>query len=440
MTQVSGTTALLGGSGKAKGMHLSIPARALFNRLHGAEQVPSWTPYLPKELKDTVAMKPQVVPASAGHRVLAGPPGHLAPPSSASLPQQCSLVAAIPGSMPVGWDTQASWLAGVPQQWPGLAMAGALDTHAVETGAGPRGGSPAVATGDSSSRVVSGGVWQLARDSEGCREVQTVLEKASSNQERIAIAMELRGHVWEALRCPHANYVVQKCIATLPPEACQFIIDEIMKRGPGSAAQTARHRFGCRILERLFESCHPSQVRRLVEDIVSEAASLSSHAYGNYVVQHVVDYGEALQQRRLAEILGGHVVTLAQDAYGSAVVAKVLSHGDTEGRVSLARAAATSPNLLATMARTRHGHVAVRQALQLLQGYAPDVYDIARGELERDAAQLSASRYGRFVVHCLGTAPKSLVRTHSSGSSDGSECSKGSAEARALASSAKGGA
>mmetsp|Transcript_40737 Transcript_40737/g.86745 ORF Transcript_40737/g.86745 Transcript_40737/m.86745 type:complete len:432 (-) Transcript_40737:141-1436(-) len=431
---------MFGGSGKAHGMPMSIPARALFNRLHGAAEVPSWTPYLPQGLKAAIATKPQVLPVSA----MAGPPGNLAPPPSASVPPQWSLVAAIPGPMPVECDMQASCVAGVPPHWTNLPTAGAADSMALETGAGARGGSPAVATGDSASRTVLGSVWPRARDPVGCREVQTALDKASSNEERNAIAMELRGHVWEALRCPHANYVVQKCIATMPAEASQFIIDEIIKRGPGSATQTARHRFGCRILERLFECCKPSQVRRLVEDIVSEAAVLSTHPYGNYVVQHVVDFGEAHQQRRLAKALGGQVLTLAQDSYGSAVVAKVLSRGDTEGRVSLARAAATSPGLLVIMARTRHGHVAVRQALQLLKDYALDVYDVARGELERDGAQLCASRYGRFVIHCLDMVPKPLPQTQSLGSVDGAECDEGSAgggcQARASASSAKGGA
>eukprot|EP00425_Heterocapsa_triquetra_P047058 CAMPEP_0195074424 /NCGR_PEP_ID=MMETSP0448-20130528/17536_1 /TAXON_ID=66468 /ORGANISM="Heterocapsa triquestra, Strain CCMP 448" /LENGTH=223 /DNA_ID=CAMNT_0040106677 /DNA_START=15 /DNA_END=683 /DNA_ORIENTATION=- len=215
--------------------------------------------------------------------------------------------------------------------------------------------------------AVAGYVWKLSRDAEGCRAVQNALEGAGSDQARAVLAAELRGHIWEALRCPHANYVLQKCITTMRPQASQFIIDELQRRGPGAATQAARHRFGCRILERLLEHCLPSQVRGLVEALVGDAVSLASHPYGNYVVQHILEHGAPDQQARLAGLFADHVLMLGSDSYASAVVAKALTHGSQEGRVGLAQALLKAPGLLPAMAHTRHGHVAAKFVLQLVE-------------------------------------------------------------------------
>lgn len=230
--------------------------------------------------------------------------------------------------------------------------------------------------------------------------MQDALEACPDGEARVALASELRGHVWEAIRCPHANYVVQKCISMMPPQACQFIIDELLRRGTGAVASAARHRFGCRILERLLERCSQLQARPLVDDLISDAVALSSHPYGNYVVQHVLEHGPPDQQRRLCGLLGRHVATLGPDGYASAVVAKALSHGSKETRLLVARHVASSPGLVAQMARTRHGHLAVKLVLQLLEDF-PQERDAACKELEADVSGLRASRYGRFVASSL---------------------------------------
>jgi len=248
-----------------------------------------------------------------------------------------------------------------------------------------------------SSARIAHSVWRLSRHPDGCREVQAALEEADSEEVRASVAAELRGHIWEALRCPHANYVVQKCIVTMQPQASQFIIDELLRRGPGTAAQAARHRFGCRILERLLEHCLPCQLVRLVEDIIVDAVALSSHPYGNYVVQHIIEHGIPDHQQRLSAMLAQNALAMGSDGYASAVVAKALAHGAHASRLNLARAAFATPGLLAVMARTRHGHVAVKLILQLLEE-SPTERAMACRELEADAVGLRSSRYGRFVA------------------------------------------
>ena len=245
---------------------------------------------------------------------------------------------------------------------------------------------------------VAGRIWALSRDPRGCREVQQALEAAGSDEARATLARELRGHVWEALRCPHANHVLQKCIVAIRPQASQFIIDELLCGGPNGASQAARHRYGCRVIERLIEHCPAQQVKRLIEDLVSDAVALSKHPYGNYVMQHLLEHGPPDQGRRLTRMLELHAHTAGFDCYARAVVSKALAHGVHADQVALARALLREPGLIATMARTRHGHTAAKFVLQSLQG--ADGAE-ARRQLASELPVLRASRYGRFVATCL---------------------------------------
>jgi len=247
---------------------------------------------------------------------------------------------------------------------------------------------------------VLGRVWDLAREPEGCREVQLALEAAQSDQARAAIAAELEGHVWEAVRCPHANHVIQKCVVAMRPVDLQFILDELMAGSgpPSGASQAARHRYGCRVVERLMEHCPPDQVRPLMQSLIADGVALSRHPYGNYVMQHLLEHGPADQRRSLIRLLAQYPQATGSDCYARAVISKALSHGLREDQVMLTYALIREPGLLASMARTRHGHVAAKFALQRLDGRGRAE---ARGQLLGELTAIRASRYGRSIAAFL---------------------------------------
>lgn len=255
------------------------------------------------------------------------------------------------------------------------------------------------------TRDVAGRVWGLATDVRGCRRVQRALDEAGNDEQRIALASEFRGHVWEALRCQHANHVLQRCITALPPQASQFIVEELMAAGPGSGASAARHRFGCRVLERLLEHCLPKQISILAADVLAQATELCVHPFANYVMQHLVEHGTADQASQVADALvRGAPAGACGDFYGCAVVGKVLRLGSRLDRAAVGAALLQVPGLAVSMARQRHGHVAVKA---LLRVETAEVYNEARRQLTAEIEAIQNSRYGRMVVTSLGkSAPE----------------------------------
>jgi hypothetical protein len=212
-----------------------------------------------------------------------------------------------------------------------------------------------------------GRIWALSRDPAGCREVQRMLD-TDSEAERVALAKELRGHVHEAMRCPHANYVLQKVLSTLRPEQLCFIVEELESKGPAAVAQVARHKYGCRIVQRLLEHCSQPQAERVIGALFADVVGNCIHPYGNYAMQKVLEHGPAEERRGLIDALCKHVATLGSDTYGSSVLAKALACGSREEQLLLVRAMLATPGLLLQMSRTRRGNTPARVALKLLEG------------------------------------------------------------------------
>jgi hypothetical protein len=213
---------------------------------------------------------------------------------------------------------------------------------------------------------VVGRVWELSQCAVGSRTVQSAVETAADDNARAQFAIELHGHVWEALECPHANFVLQKCISTLPSHLLQFIIDEIMSENHG-AITAAQGRFGCRIIQRLLENCMPEQLQDLVDAIISDAKSLAHHAFGNYVLQHILDYGVHENMYRLLHFVEQEAQELSFDPYAASVVVKALVVAPTEHVAVIVRALLSKSDQLARMAMSRHGGLVVQAVLEQAQ-------------------------------------------------------------------------
>lgn len=250
---------------------------------------------------------------------------------------------------------------------------------------------------------IRGNVWRFARDHMGTRSVQQAFDEATCDDDRVVLAAELRSHVWEALKCSNANHVIQKCISTMRPVDSQWIIDELLQSGVGAASRAAKHRYGCRILQRLFEHCSPEQMRTIAEDLLLDAVPLCSHIFAKYVMQHLLEFGTADHISRLTWTLTEHARSLGSDGSGCAVINKALENASGVSQVSLVNALLEEEGLVADMACSRHGHLAAKLALQLAD--LPHKLS-AVSALAAQEEKLKSSRYGRVL---MGFVQKSMI-------------------------------
>jgi len=228
----------------------------------------------------------------------------------------------------------------------------------------------------------------------GCRVVQAAVEVAGG-EHRSQMTMHMHGHVAELLDSPHGNHVLQKCIEVLPPDNVQFVLNEL-GAFPDHGLSIARHRFGCRILERLLEHCPSDQTRDLTEGVIENAYVLCRHPFGNYVVQHVLEYGTPTQRNAVIEaLLQGGVMQLAMHRVASNVIERALVECTAEGRQALVGQLVAEPEATLAMASSRYGSFI---ALRLLELPASPQTDEVRKQFSEGLDALKASKHGKQVV------------------------------------------
>merc|ERR1740121_2094677 len=180
--------------------------------------------------------------------------------------------------------------------------------------------------GGSARRValegIRGHVRALSFDSAGCRVVQQAM-KVSGADVATGLAKELEGCVKDAAYSPYANYVIQRILEALPHSSTSFVAKELL----GVAANVSQHRFGCRILCRLFEHCAKSIAGLAVADeLMTDILALSRHEYGHYVLQALVEHGSSGHQCAIAQAFVGDLAFHVEDGSTSYVLESIFMH------------------------------------------------------------------------------------------------------------------
>jgi len=238
-----------------------------------------------------------------------------------------------------------------------------------------------------------GRVLSLSCSPDGCRQVQDALGKVVSDKERELLVNEFHGHAITAMRCPHANHVLQKCISVMPPASLQFMIDEMLQH-QGLAKKVATHRYGTRIVQQLLKKCEASQLSGLAEALLQDAIALSCHGFGCFAIQHLLQFGTAEQQYRCVRTLEQNMGSIARSPCGVGVVAAAMKRACNEDKVWIARALLQDPKLLPSMAQMRYGEEVVPQVLSALVGKERVQ---AFRSLADASSELLSARYGRKV-------------------------------------------
>jgi len=257
----------------------------------------------------------------------------------------------------------------------------------------------------SSGLDLQGQVWRLATTDKGSRQIQQVLEDTEvSHEVRTLLASELRNHVWAALKCRHANHVLQKCISTMRRTDFQFLIDELWL----TVGKAARHRFGCRVLQRILEHGSPEQIGGIVEYLLADAVGLCTDIWGIYVMQHLFEYGTKDQIARLSQVLEKHVAIFGTNEFAPTVLSKAFGYASPEDRTSLARALIMEPGLLTTMGGSRHGTAAAEEALEHAD-YTDKVAALTNLTGLMSMRVLLTTRYGRKLLKLVEIVQEKTV-------------------------------
>lgn len=247
------------------------------------------------------------------------------------------------------------------------------------------------ADGDARPQVLASFRRMAFADKASCRAAQVVLQEVSV-KETVALAGSLRGHVRAAMGSMYANYVLQKVVEVVPLASSSFVAEELA----GIGAETARHRYGCRILCRLLEFGSPQEpaTKGLFEEVLQEVETLSRHSFGGYVVQHFLEFGSADHKRRVGEAVTRSLFANAAHKRGSRIVEAALQHCGEDVVRAMADELLASADQVINLAQNQFGCHVVKALLRNSEDDRKRIVEYLRPVKE----QMRNAKYGKYVL------------------------------------------
>jgi len=174
---------------------------------------------------------------------------------------------------------------------------------------------------------------------------------------------ELHGSVRDAVRSPHANYVLQRIIEVMPVAHSAFIAQELR----GVAVEVACHKYGCRIFCRLLEHAgNQDGPVALLDEALLQAGLLCRHAFGHYVVQSILEHGLPRQHHAIVAVLCSDLPSFAKSRNGCYVIEDAFAYCDAEDKQALVDAfLGLSLEQLVALAQHTFGSHALHSLLRL---------------------------------------------------------------------------
>lgn len=161
-----------------------------------------------------------------------------------------------------------------------------------------------------------GNIFDLSQHVYGCRVIQKLIDHLEDIK---SIVAELENHVEELIFSPNGNHVIQKCIDR------DIDKDFLIKAFEKQPIKLAQQRYGCRVLQRLFEVCSEEEIWEVYLQIIDNVDVLINDKYGNYVIQHLIDTENKYRDKIYNHIIS-NAFTLSKDKFSSNVVEKCVNN------------------------------------------------------------------------------------------------------------------
>ncbi|WVQ98978.1 hypothetical protein IAU59_006110 [Kwoniella sp. CBS 9459] len=223
------------------------------------------------------------------------------------------------------------------------------------------------------AKKMEGHVLQLSMQTYGCRVVQKALEHVLIEQQAKLVS-ELEPHILECVRSSNANHVIQKLILLAPP---QSVPDAFVHH----VEELSKHPYGCRVLQKIFETLEDDMKRPLLEEMHKCTLPLIEDQFGNYVVQSVIVDGLPVDKDKVINVIKGNVVRLARHKFASNVVEKAIIHANEADRKllidELVNVKPDGTNQVGMLLRDAFGNFPLQTALKCApEGQRQELLDI----------------------------------------------------------------
>ncbi|KAG8090708.1 hypothetical protein GUJ93_ZPchr0011g28072 [Zizania palustris] len=252
----------------------------------------------------------------------------------------------------------------------------------------------------SSVDEVAGRICMLAKDQNGCRFLQKVLN--GGNQEDIEkVFAEIIDHIGELMVDPFGNYLVQKLLENCRDGQRMRIISEIT-RVPGELITVACNMHGTRAVQKVIETTNtPDQVSKVVSALSPGAMRLMTDTNGSHVAHRCLQKLLPEHKAFLLDAAALHFLILAKDRQGCCIIQKCIEQSNGEQKYRLLYNITSSA---LTLSEDQYGNYVIQFIVNLRIEWATTKIV---NELLGHFGYLSMQKCSSHVVeNCLKRAPR----------------------------------
>jgi mRNA-binding protein PUF3 len=171
--------------------------------------------------------------------------------------------------------------------------------------------------------ALSGHVVEASGDQEVSRFIQTKLSTAKSD-EKEKLFNEIGPDMVPLMRDLFGNYVIQKLIE----HGSQAQKARMVEAAKGHLVELSMNKYGCRVIQKLTDSCLVHQIAELLEEIqdIDVLKSLMQDEYANHVIQKFVQALPAPDFRFITVACQKNARELSTDQNSCRIVQRVLEY------------------------------------------------------------------------------------------------------------------
>lgn len=165
----------------------------------------------------------------------------------------------------------------------------------------------------------------IACNASGTHSLQTLVEMANLNEEKIILKQCAEKDVIKLSLDNNATHVIQKIISLLRDNERELIISTILK----NFNRLAYDSNGICVLKKIVSNCDADSIKlEIIRKILSNALEIIQNPFGNYIVQSVIEeWGHSLC-KDIINIIINNIISLSMQKFSSNVVEKILEHVD----------------------------------------------------------------------------------------------------------------
>lgn len=222
----------------------------------------------------------------------------------------------------------------------------------------------------------------------GCRVIQKALECSSINKR---IVDKIKGSVKKLVCDQNGNHVIQKCVECVETN---FLVKEFEKE----AVVLSKHRYGCRVIQRIFEKS--AQCGVAINNIILRAQELVENQYGNYVIQHILEKGAQHHRNKIISDLSGRISDYSTHKFASNVMEKCVICATPEDRkrmlqILMEKREGQKEDTVVFVACDKFGNYVIQRLLEVLEGKERE---ILYQHLKKHISELRKSSYAKCII------------------------------------------